>query len=632
MRKVTTLLIAGLFVMAGSVFAQSTTEYVFNPNRTGELTDPFPVYVHNGARGISGPFDMDKDGKKEFLVSQHDASGGAVHVIEASGVNTWELVYSTALIDSSSSSSNARYATAGDLDGDGNWEILYVAGTGYKDPFKMGVYVWEHDGVAGSDNYGTSPATVAQFYDIDGIGESSFVYSQKFVAMDVDGDNQQELLVAANGNSAHDVFYILSVTGNYEMNGFGTTFETWGIEGREAPRTRDIGGGSPYGLIPADLNGDGFMDLSFHSWNNFNFFNWTTNGANSYVPAPDGGNFKASPGDHVSLFGGVAGDIDGDGNDEVFWPNFFTGKTSVLDYSSFENVLTVDASHFAYDAIPLSATGGAAFGDIDGDGLMEIIEGGSSYTIEKLNNNTPSEYIHVAEYLGSGDPKDGSSYQIYNIDTSSPLDTLGFHTVHRDSLGTMTSFHETAQSKQGTTKSSDGDPVFPSGIAFLGDADGDGTTEIALSFQGVDDSLYVYNEVWNADSLRYDRTVASRQANPVRAFVRVISMAGLNVAVEDNTIVLPSDYVLEQNYPNPFNPSTTIRFTLPLDKAVSVSVYDVSGRLVKRVVNNQFYSRGTYEVTWDGTTQAGLQAASGTYLYSLEYGNFRQTKTMVLLK
>ena len=96
--------------------------------------------------------------------------------------------------------------------------------------------------------------------------------------------------------------------------------------------------------------------------------------------------------------------------------------------------------------------------------------------------------------------------------------------------------------------------------------------------------------------------------------------------------MLPSDYVLEQNYPNPFNPSTTIRFSLPLDKKVSVKVYDIAGRLVRTLVNDRLLSQGAHEVTWDGTNDAGVSVASGTYLYALEYGNFRQTKTMVLLK
>jgi len=133
-------------------------------------------------------------------------------------------------------------------------------------------------------------------------------------------------------------------------------------------------------------------------------------------------------------------------------------------------------------------------------------------------------------------------------------------------------------------------------------------------------------------SLGYERTVRETIPAPGRAFMRVISSDGLNVSIEDDQVILPSDYQLSANYPNPFNPTTTFSFTLPIDKRVSVKVYDITGRLVSTLVNDQFYPAGTHDVTWNGTNQAGQQVASGTYLYSLEYGNFRQTRKMVLIK
>ncbi|NNE71102.1 MAG: T9SS type A sorting domain-containing protein [Rhodothermales bacterium] len=632
MKRALLLVVFAVFVTAGA--SAQSTEFIFNPDRTGELSDPLPVYGHNGVRGMSGPWDLDKDGRIEVLLASHNTAGGRVFVIENSAPNTWELVYATALIDSSSSSSNARYATAGDLDGDGNWEIMYVAGNGYntdRNPeFQVGVYVWEHDGVSGSDNYGTWPATVGQYSVAGGDPAPGFARSQNLQALDVDGDGQMELLIPSDGASANDVMYVASVTGTFEPNGAGTGFETWVVEHREAPRQRGLGGGSPYDIIAADMNGDSFMDLSYHTWNNLNFFNVTTNGADTYLAPADGQFYKASPSDHVSLFGGVAGDIDGDGNDEVFYPNFQTGNITVINYNDFDDVREIGAANVFYDAIPIGGAGGSAIGDLDEDGALEVIVGGPGYGQGSRNSGAPSTFIRVAEFNG-GDPGDGANYTVTSIDTSAPADTVGFHTVNRDSLGTMSTYYELASSKQGTTTSAS-DPIFPSGIAYLGDADGDGDIEIALSFQGVDDSLYVYSEVWNADSTRFERSIASRYEAPVRPFMRVISMDGLAVSTEENVIVLPSDYKLSANYPNPFNPSTSFSITLPVDRSVSLRVYDVSGRLVRTIVSGQHHAAGTYEFTWDGTNDAGAQVASGTYLYTLEYGNFRQSRTMVLLK
>src|SRR5690606_37478615 len=102
-----------------------------------------------------------------------------------------------------------------------------------------------------------------------------------------------------------------------------------------------------------------------------------------------------------------------------------------------------------------------------------------------------------------------------------PVDTTGFSIIHRDSLGVKTTYFDGMLSKQGSLRVDAADPIFPSGLAYLGDADGDGDAEVALSFQGVDDSLLVVDEVWNADSLRYDRTNREVILAPARAFVRI---------------------------------------------------------------------------------------------------------------
>ena len=114
--------------------------------------------------------------------------------------------------------------------------------------------------------------------------------------------------------------------------------------------------------------------------------------------------------------------------------------------------------------------------------------------------------------------------------------------------------------------------------------------------------------------------------------MRILSAGATGIAIEDERVIIPTDYKLEQNYPNPFNPTTSIRFELPRDKAVSLQIFDVSGRLVKTLVDNQHLSEGVHEMQWDGTNNAGSSVASGTYMYRLQFGNFAHTKTMVLLK
>lgn len=95
--------------------------------------------------------------------------------------------------------------------------------------------------------------------------------------------------------------------------------------------------------------------------------------------------------------------------------------------------------------------------------------------------------------------------------------------------------------------------------------------------------------------------------------------------------VTPDAFSLDSAYPNPFNPETTIRFTLPEEAGATLSIYDVTGRLVKTLVTSTLEA-GTHSVRWNGTDESGQSVASGLYLYRLEAGAFTQTRSMLLLK
>jgi len=94
---------------------------------------------------------------------------------------------------------------------------------------------------------------------------------------------------------------------------------------------------------------------------------------------------------------------------------------------------------------------------------------------------------------------------------------------------------------------------------------------------------------------------------------------------------LPTEFGLDQNYPNPFNPSTTIRFSLPQESQVKLVVYDMTGAVVKTILNDAL-SAGHKEATWDGTNSNGAKVATGMYIYRLDAGDFSSTKKMLLLK
>jgi hypothetical protein len=90
---------------------------------------------------------------------------------------------------------------------------------------------------------------------------------------------------------------------------------------------------------------------------------------------------------------------------------------------------------------------------------------------------------------------------------------------------------------------------------------------------------------------------------------------------------IPGSYRLLQNYPNPFNPTTMIRFELPKNINVSLRVYDITGKEVATLINNQILSAGTKEFDFNGAN-----LGSGIYFYTLKAGDFTQTKKMLLVK
>jgi len=95
--------------------------------------------------------------------------------------------------------------------------------------------------------------------------------------------------------------------------------------------------------------------------------------------------------------------------------------------------------------------------------------------------------------------------------------------------------------------------------------------------------------------------------------------------------ILPITYELYNPYPNPFNPVTTLRYDLPEYAQVSITIYNMMGRVVKTLINNQ-QTAGYRSTQWNATNDAGSPVSAGIYLYTIQAGDFRQTRKMVLLK
>jgi len=102
-----------------------------------------------------------------------------------------------------------------------------------------------------------------------------------------------------------------------------------------------------------------------------------------------------------------------------------------------------------------------------------------------------------------------------------------------------------------------------------------------------------------------------------------------NVGIGKNT--KPASFPILYNYPNPFNPVTHLRYNLPEDALVNITIYDMMGRQVSTLVSSQ-QTAGFKSVLWNATNDKGTPVSAGLYLYTIQAREFRQTKKMVLLK
>jgi hypothetical protein len=105
-----------------------------------------------------------------------------------------------------------------------------------------------------------------------------------------------------------------------------------------------------------------------------------------------------------------------------------------------------------------------------------------------------------------------------------------------------------------------------------------------------------------------------------------VCFQGIITGVNNHQQGIPTEFSLSQNYPNPFNPITDIKYSIPKETNVKITIYDELGREVAVLVIEK-QNAGNYNVEWDGTNYS-----SGLYFYKLEAGDFTDVKKMVLIK
>ena len=145
-------------------------------------------------------------------------------------------------------------------------------------------------------------------------------------------------------------------------------------------------------------------------------------------------------------------------------------------------------------------------------------------------------------------------------------------------------------------------------------------------------SIEIHNDTAAVNAFYADsaQNTARVDSFVLRADAIIFQQAGItDIYAEPN--LTPNEFSLSQNYPNPFNPTTQIRFSIPVDSRVELKIYDILGREVATLMNDDLRT-GYYTIEWNGKNDYGVKVSSGVYIYRIVAGKFVQTKKMMMLK
>ncbi|MBW7855342.1 T9SS type A sorting domain-containing protein [Ignavibacteria bacterium CHB1] len=144
-------------------------------------------------------------------------------------------------------------------------------------------------------------------------------------------------------------------------------------------------------------------------------------------------------------------------------------------------------------------------------------------------------------------------------------------------------------------------------------------------YNNTPDSIYAQNNNWGVDNPdSVEARIFHKPDDPSLGFVNYLPI--MVTGISNENLNYTDGFKLLQNYPNPFNPETTIKFSIPEYTAVTLEVFDVTGKLLYTLISTELQA-GSYSMKFNANS-----LASGIYFYKLTAGNYQATRRFILLK
>lgn len=381
-----------------------------------------------------------------------------------------------------------------------------------------------------------------------------------------------------------------------------------------------------------DYNGDGWTDFLVSRGMNFDLL-FEYHGSDSCQFS-----LKQSYNFGAGFWRLDRGDFNGDGIDDIVyngeWVPYYYVAYGSADGLDFEHQRKYEwLSGFGYEV----AVKYMVVGDINNDGLDDI------GVVDRRYYETEHElpvYFHVSAgdtFLAEIDTlilPSGRDSDIYSSDLNGDglADLCYFPTT--DTVAVLINEGPTATLLRSFEARFDEDVGIVLNWEVVDADDCDRFTVVRSS--GGDDPGFSYEIRAERERCGYeyiDAGALSLVGSTLRYRLEVTEKGGSTRLLATETVAVPPVTLrLHQNYPNPFNPGTSIRFDLPAAERVRLDIYDISGRLVRRLVDGEERGPGPVDVFWDGTSDAGERAASGVYYCRLRAGKHASVVKMVLIQ